>query len=79
MIPLLGLYVWSQGWPNLDFYYKVKKITIFMIFIFCIVKGTLPAFGVKIKFCRNLINFQFHQDAVNTEVYRVFMQFSQKI
>ena len=49
-----------------------------MIFIFCSLKCTFHAFGVKIKFCRNLRNFQFHQDAVNTEVYSVFMQFSKE-
>ena len=52
---------------------------IFMIFIFCSLKRTFHAFGVKNKFCRNLRNFQFHQDAVNTEVYSVFKQFSQKM
>ena len=35
-------------------------------------------FGVKIKFCRNLRNFLFHQDAVNTEGYSVSCNFLRK-
>ena len=52
---------------------------IFMIFIFSTLKRTFHTFGVKIKFCRNLRTFQFHQDAVNAEVYILFMLFSQKM